>query len=77
MYMADWVKKLDQFISQLNEMPLLQNAGTVSRKAMETRVKQEYEACRDRMMQAEKLSEEEFTRRLEAAGDKLLPPAIE
>ncbi len=77
MYMRDWVKKLDQFISQLNEMPLLQNAGKVSRDAMKSRVRQEYEAYRDRLMIEEKLSEEEFARRLQDAGEKLLPPSGE
>ncbi len=74
MYMRDWVKKLDQFISQLNEMPLLQNAGKVSRDAMKSRVRQEYEAYRERLMREERLSEEEFARRLRDAGEKLLPP---
>ncbi|MDE2749524.1 MAG: virulence RhuM family protein [Chloroflexota bacterium] len=74
MYMADWVKKLDQFIGELNEMPLLQNAGKVSRDAMKARVRKEYEAYRERLMLEEKLSEEEFARRLQDAGDKMLPP---
>ena len=77
MYMRDWVKKLDQFISQLNEMPLLQNAGKVSRDAMRSRVRQEYEAYRERLMREERLSEEEFARRLRDAGEKLLPPSGE
>ena len=75
MYMADWVKKLDQFIGELNEMPLLQNAGKVSRDAMKARVREEYEAYRDRLMIEEKLSEEEFARRMQDAGEKLLPPS--
>ena len=73
MYMADWVKKLDQFIGDLNEMPLLQNAGKVSRDAMKARVREEYEAYRDRLMIEEKLSDEEFAQRLQDAGDKMLP----
>ena len=77
MYMADWVKKLDQFIGELNEMPLLQNAGKVSRDAMKARVQEEYEAYRERLMMEEQLSEEEFARRLQDAGEKLLPPAAE
>ena len=75
MYMADWVNKLDQFIGELNELPLLQNAGNVSRDTMKTRVREEYEAYRERLMLEEKLSEEEFAQRLTAAGEKLLPPA--
>ncbi len=74
MYMADWVSKLDQFIGELNEMPLLQNAGNVSRDAMKARVREEYEAYRERLMLEEKLSEEEFAQRLTDAGEKLLPP---
>ncbi|MCY4146811.1 MAG: virulence RhuM family protein [Chloroflexi bacterium] len=77
MYMADWVKKLDQFISQLNEMPLLQNAGKVPRDAMKARVREEFEAYRERLMLEEQLSEEEFVQRLQDAGDKMLPPAVE
>ena len=75
MYMRDWVKKLDQFISQLNEMPLLQNAGKVSHDAMKSRLRQEYEAYRERSMREERLSEAEFARRLRDAGEKLLPPS--
>lgn len=77
MYMADWVKKLDQFISQLNEMPLLQNAGKVSHDAMKARVREEYEAYRERLMLEEQLSEEDFAQRLQDAGDKMLPPSVE
>ncbi len=75
MYMADWVEKLDQFIGDLNEMPLLQNAGKVSRDAMKVRVRNEYEAYRDRLMLEDKLSEEDFARRLQDAGNEMLPPA--
>ena len=74
MYMTDWVTKLDQFIGALNEMPLLQNAGNVSRDAMKARVREEYEAYRERLMLEEKLSEEEFAQRLTDAGENLLPP---
>lgn len=73
MYMADWVKKLDQFIGELNEMPLLQNAGRVSRDAMKSRVREEYEAYRERLMLEEELSDEEFTQRLQDAGKQMLP----
>ena len=74
MYMEDWVDKLDQFIGQLNEMPVLQNAGRVSREMMKSRVQREYEAYRDRLMFEEKLSEDAFDQRLQDAGDKMLPP---
>ena len=58
-------------------MPLLQSAGKVSRDAMKARVRNEYEAYRDRLMIEEKLSKEEFTRRLQDAGNKMLPPREE
>jgi len=74
MYIADCVRKLDQFIGELNEMPLLQNAGNGSRDAKKARVREEYEAYRERLMLEEKLSEEEFAQRLTDAGEKLLPP---
>ena len=77
MYMADWVKKLDQFIGELNEMPLLQNTGKVSRDAMKVRVRNEYEAYREQLMLEDKLSEEDFARRLQDAGNEMLPPADE
>ena len=74
MYMADWVKKLDQFIGELNEMPLLQNAGTVSRDTMQARVRKEYEAYRERLMLEETLTDEQFDKRLRDVGDEMLPP---
>ncbi len=73
MYMADWVKKLDQFIGGLNEMPLLQNAGKVSRDAVKARVREEYEAYRERLMLEEELSAEEFAQRLQDVGEQMLP----
>lgn len=42
MYMADWVKKLDEFLI-LNEKEILQHAGKVSHKEMEARVREELE----------------------------------
>ncbi len=73
MRMSDWVKKLDQFIGELNEKPVLTNAGTVSRAAMETKVRQEFEAYRSHLMSEETLSEDEFERRLTDAGAKMIP----
>lgn len=75
MRMADWVTKLDQFIGELNEKPVLTNAGTVSRANMEARVRQEYEAYKARLISEKTLSEDEFTRRLADEGENLLPPA--
>jgi hypothetical protein len=40
MYMADWVTKLDDFLI-LNEKEILQHSGSVSRKDMEAKVRQE------------------------------------
>ena len=75
MRMADWVRKLDQFIGELNEKPVLTNAGAVSRANMEARVRQEYEAYKNRLIDEEALSEAEFARRLADEGENLLPPA--
>ena len=75
--MADWVRKLDQFIGELNEKPVLTNAGTVSRLAMETKVRREFEAYRSHHISNESLSEEEFERRLTDAGAELLPAPTE
>jgi len=75
MRMGDWVTKLDQFIGELNEKPVLTNAGTVSRANMEARVRQEYEAYKARLISEKTLSEDEFTRRLADEGENLLPSA--
>ncbi len=42
MYMKDWIRKLDDFLI-LNDKEILDNAGGVSRKAMEQKVRQELE----------------------------------
>lgn len=77
MRMADWVKKLDQFIGELNEKAVLLHAGTVSRSAMENRVRREYEAYRARLITEESLTEDEFERQLTNAGDNMLPSATD
>lgn len=41
---------------------------------MKARVREEFEAYRDRLMLEEQLSDEEFARRLQDAGDTMLPP---
>ena len=74
MRMADWVRKLDQFIGVLNEKPILTKAGAVSRVEMEGRVRQEYEAFKASKIREGSLSEEEYERRLSDAGKNLLPP---
>ena len=45
MKMADWIKKLDEFL-QVSEKKLLDNAGTVSAKAAEIKANAEYEKYR-------------------------------
>jgi len=40
MYMATWIKKLDDFLI-LNEKQILRDAGTVSHKDMEKKVRDE------------------------------------
>lgn len=40
MYMADWIRKLDEFIV-FNERKVLSGSGTVSRKAMEEKVREQ------------------------------------
>lgn len=42
MYMADWIKKLDDFLV-LNEKEILQDAGSVSHKEMKRHVRSELE----------------------------------
>lgn len=74
MYMTTWVRKLDQFIGELNEKPVLQNAGTVSKAQKEAKVKVMFEAYRERYMVEEALKEDEFNRMLEDAAKHYLPP---
>src|SRR3989344_4286423 len=45
MKMADWIKKLDEFL-KLSEKKLLRNPGTVSAKTAETKANTEYEKYR-------------------------------
>lgn len=77
MRMAHWVNKLDQFIGELNEKAVLLNAGTVSRAAMESRVREEYEAYKSRLIAETSISEDEFERRLTDAGDSMLPANLD
>lgn len=67
MYMSDWGRKLDQFIGELNELPVLDDAGTVSRKSMTNKVKKVLERFRQRLIAEQSLSEDEFEEQLEAA----------
>lgn len=73
MRMANWVNKLDQFIGELNEKAVLLNAGTVSRAAMESRVRVEYESYRARLIAENSLTEDEYEERLADVGGRMLP----
>jgi len=73
MYMNDWIKKLDGFII-LNDKEVLNSAGKVSRGKMESKVKKELEAYRERIMAEEALAEDEFNQMLAEAEQELLPP---
>ena len=75
MLMADWIKRLDIFI-EFNEKPVLADAGKVSRKKMEMKVRTEYEAYRKRLIAKESISSEEFERRLEDVGNAFLPESV-
>ena len=75
MKMNDWIRQLDEFI-EFNKKPVLINFGNVSRKAMETKVRTEYEAYRKRLIAREEITNEEFERRLEDAGNVYLPESV-
>ena len=77
MRMANWVNKLDQFIGELNEKAVLLSAGTVSRAAMESRVREEYEAYRARLIAENSLTEDEYEQRLADVGGRMLPSTTE
>lgn len=77
------MKKLKEYIVKgfvmdddrlANEKPVLLNAGTVSRADMEARVREVYEAYREREMQEQILSEYEFDALIEDATQNMLPP---
>ena len=73
MFMRDWIRKLDEFI-RLNEKQVLTNAGTVSSRDMQKKVRKELEAYRERVIAEEALQEDEFNRRLAQAEQEMLPP---
>ena len=50
MYMTDWTQKLDEFLV-LNEKEILQNAGTVSHKVMEKKVRAELAKYRQQLQE--------------------------
>lgn len=75
MLMDDWVKKLDDFI-EFNEKRLLEDAGSVSRREMESKVRAEYEEYRKLLIAKESISNEEFVKRIEGAGNDYLPDSV-
>lgn len=75
MTMANWSRKLDEFIVVLNEKPLLTNKGTVSRLDMEAKVREEYERYRERILNEEMLSEAQWEMKLLDAAETMLLPA--
>ncbi len=52
MYMSDWIKKLDQFIGDLNELDVLDNAGNVSSTKMRAVIRQRYKAFKQSRLSA-------------------------
>jgi hypothetical protein len=63
MYMVDWLRKLDAFIA-FNEKEVLTHAGKVSRKAMESVVRDELAKYNKRLQSGEKAQLESATPRL-------------
>ena len=43
MYKSDWIRKLDQFIGELNELDVLDNAGNVSSTKMRAVIRRRYQ----------------------------------
>ena len=56
MYMADWIRKLDDFI-RLNDKEVLNNAGKVSHKYMQRIVEEEYEIYARKLLENEEVPE--------------------
>ncbi len=50
MYMSDWILKLDQFIGELNDLDVLDNAGKVSSAKMRSLIRKRYKAYRQRRL---------------------------
>lgn len=48
MYMSDWILKLDQFIGELNDLDVLDNAGKVSSAKMRALIRERYKAYKQR-----------------------------
>ena len=52
MYMSDWIMKLDQFIGELNELDVLDNAGNVSSEKMRALIRRRYQEFKQRRLSA-------------------------
>ena len=50
MYMSDWIPKLDQFIGELNDLDVLDNAGKVSSAGMRSLLRERYKAYKQRRL---------------------------
>lgn len=71
MYMKDWIKKLDDFLS-LSGKKLLNHAGTVSAEIAKLKADQEYDKFRERAQYQLSPVEIHFIEALEAEQKKLL-----
>ena len=56
MYMADWIKKLHDFLT-LNDREILEHAGSISAKMAKELAEAEYEKCRKKQIEAEDAEE--------------------
>ena len=59
MYMSNWVTKLDEFLV-LNEKSILANSGSVSRKTMEAKVRDQLAKFNNKALPEPEIAEEEF-----------------
>lgn len=72
MYMRDWLRKLDEFIV-LNEKAVLNHAGTVSHKDMESKVREELATFREKIDGEETLAQDALARSLGAVIQPVIP----
>ena len=50
MHVSDWIEKLDQFIGELNQLDVLDNAGNVSSAKMRAEIRRRYQAFKQRRL---------------------------
>ena len=67
MYMKDWIKKLDGFLS-LNDREILENAGRVSNEMAKINAKKEYSKYKDNRQQ--KIDESDFEKAINRIENK-------